>query len=202
VRIYSDEDLEWTYRNKNFKLNDFDNRVVNYKFGPPKELARALNKLDQGNELKDLNRVMLEFDDPRIMELAYYCIVHNFNIVAVKNKHNNETKHNEPPVIHINVAQEDGWIFEIQMVLKLILLIKKEQHFFYDLTRADAPLAVAKPLFHKVGALREAKDKDELIAILVKENRERKIENIELRSDNISLRAKLKMRENRRKTDF
>jgi hypothetical protein len=43
--------------------------------------------------------------------------------------------------------QFDGWVAEIQLLFKDILEIKKELHNFYDVTRAEGPLVVAKPVF-------------------------------------------------------
>ncbi|GMH50679.1 hypothetical protein TrLO_g9557 [Triparma laevis f. longispina] len=65
---------------------------------------------------------------------------------ASKNKYLQET-FKEPPNLHMNLDIKDGWLCEVQMLFRDILLIKKELHKFYDVNRADGPFVVAGRLF-------------------------------------------------------
>ncbi|GMH76917.1 hypothetical protein TrLO_g9976 [Triparma laevis f. longispina] len=139
------------YRNDKFVL-DTNNpgQVVRERFGPLKDEKRGKTKLKTGKnkQLTDINRVTLEFEDPKILELAYRCIaaMPEFKICRVDNKL--ETERLEPPCIHLNIAiasqdeTEDGtppphdWICECQMYLRSILKIKTTSHTFYDVSRA------------------------------------------------------------------
>ena len=47
----------------------------------------------------------------------------------------------------MNLEIKDGWLCEVQMLFRDILLIKKELHKFYDVNRADGPFVVAGKLF-------------------------------------------------------
>jgi hypothetical protein len=137
------------YRNPEFLLDPAEPRkVVDERFGPPKGFERALAKMTSKSELKDLNRATLTFEDPRIMELAYYIIMMRFTVVQVKNKHNLET-FDQPPNIHMNISLDDGWICELQLIFKKCLTIKKELHNYYDISRAKDPLEIGSPPFQE-----------------------------------------------------
>ncbi|GMH84084.1 hypothetical protein TrST_g11232 [Triparma strigata] len=150
------KNLPW--RNPTFVLEPGNsNRVVRERFGPLKDEKRGRAKIKQGSELTDINRVTLEFEDPKILEFAFRCIVaSNFVIVCVKNKLN-ET--NQPPCIHLNVAVMSGqsgyehdWICEIQLYLRSILRIKTTSHIFYNVARAENEFAI-----------KDVQDKNEVI---------------------------------------
>ncbi|GMH84307.1 hypothetical protein TrVE_jg5925 [Triparma verrucosa] len=65
--------LPW--RNPTFVLEPGDGeRVVRERFGPLKDPIRATAKIKQGSELTDINRVTLEFEDPKVLELSFRCI--------------------------------------------------------------------------------------------------------------------------------
>jgi hypothetical protein len=148
--------LDWPMYNDKFKLDDIGG-VVNHRFGPPKSFERALVKLGEvdeeggGGSLKDLNRVTLEFADPRVMELMFFCIKSKFTVTAVKNKHNQESGFTQPPNLHVCVTLDNsnGWICEIQLIFKDNLLIKKELHHVYAIARANSSLDVAQPMFQE-----------------------------------------------------
>ncbi|GMH84097.1 hypothetical protein TrST_g11236 [Triparma strigata] len=137
------------FRNPTFVLEPGNrNRVVRERFGPLKDQIRATAKIKQGSELTDVNRVTLEFKDPKVLELAFRCIeaTRDYAIVCVKNKLN-ET--NQPPCIHLNVAVKSGqskyehdWICEIQMYLRSVLRIKTTSHIFYNVARAENEFAI------------------------------------------------------------
>ncbi|GMI01629.1 hypothetical protein TrLO_g11101 [Triparma laevis f. longispina] len=102
--------LTWPLHNADFKLNGdaSDGVVVNYRFGPPKFFKRSFVKMKNtatnGGSLKDLNRVTLEFSDPKIMELTFYAIKARFAVTVVKNKHRQEGELTQPPNIHLNIS--------------------------------------------------------------------------------------------------
>ncbi|GMI01555.1 hypothetical protein TrVE_jg12121 [Triparma verrucosa] len=137
------------FRNPTFVLEPGNrNRVVRERFGPLKDQIRATAKIKQGRELLDINRVTLEFEDPKVLELAFRCIeaTRDYALVCVKNKLN-ET--NQPPCIHLNVAVKSGqskyehdWICEIQMYLRSVLRIKTASHIFYNVARAENEFAI------------------------------------------------------------
>ncbi|GMI15416.1 hypothetical protein TrVE_jg5282 [Triparma verrucosa] len=129
-----------------FNLDLRTNQVVRAKFGPPKGFPRALEKMSQGKTLRDLNRVTFEFEDPLLMALCFEVLNKKYNIHGLKNKYLQET-FKEPPNLHMNLDIKDGWLCEVQMLFRDILLIKKELHKFYDVNRADGPFVVAGKLF-------------------------------------------------------
>ncbi|GMH74479.1 hypothetical protein TrST_g2270 [Triparma strigata] len=129
-----------------FHLDPLTNQVVRTKFGPPKGFPRALEKMTQGKTLRDLNRVTFEFEDPLLMALCFEVLNKKYNIYGLKNKYLQET-FKEPPNLHMNLDIKDGWLCEVQMLFRDILLIKKELHKFYDVNRADGPFVVAGKLF-------------------------------------------------------
>ncbi|GMH66315.1 hypothetical protein TrST_g8839 [Triparma strigata] len=129
-----------------FNLDLRTNKVVRAKFGPPKGFPRALEKMSQGKTLRDLNRVTFEFEDPLLMALCFEVLNKKYNIHGLKNKYLQET-FKEPPNLHMNLDIKDGWLCEVQMLFRDILLIKKELHKFYDVNRADGPFVVAGKLF-------------------------------------------------------
>lgn len=93
------EERALPFRNPNFVLElRGGNRVVREMFGPLKDEKRGTAKIKRGSELTDINRATLEFEDPKILELAFRCIeaTNDYQIVCVKNKLN-ET--NQPPCI-------------------------------------------------------------------------------------------------------
>ncbi|GMI04791.1 hypothetical protein TrVE_jg9402 [Triparma verrucosa] len=102
--------------------------------------------MSQGKNLRDLNRVTFEFEDPLLMALCFEVLNHKYNIHGLKNKYLQET-FKEPPNLHMNLDIKDGWLCEVQMLFRDILLIKKELHKFYDVNRADGPFVVAGKLF-------------------------------------------------------
>ncbi|GMH59914.1 hypothetical protein TrLO_g2183 [Triparma laevis f. longispina] len=63
------------FRNPTFVREPGDrNRVVLERFGPLKDEKRGTAKIKQGSELTDINRATLEFEDPKVLELAFKCI--------------------------------------------------------------------------------------------------------------------------------
>ncbi|GMH80148.1 hypothetical protein TrST_g12159 [Triparma strigata] len=100
----------------------------------------------QGKTLRDLNRVTFEFEDPLLMALCFEVLNKKYSIHGLKNKYLQET-FKEPPNLHMNLDIKDGWLCEVQMLFRDILLIKKELHKFYDVNRADGPFVVAGKLF-------------------------------------------------------
>ncbi|GMI13957.1 hypothetical protein TrLO_g7630 [Triparma laevis f. longispina] len=129
-----------------YNLDVNTDEVVRAKFGPPKGFPRALEKMKQGKTLRDLNRVTLEFEDPLLMALCFEVLNKKYNIHGLKNKYLQET-FKEPPNLHMNLDIKDGWLCEVQMLFRDILLVKKELHKFYDVNRADGPFVVAGKLF-------------------------------------------------------
>ncbi|GMH97403.1 hypothetical protein TrST_g6367, partial [Triparma strigata] len=136
------------FRNDLFVLQPDDRtKVVQERFGPIKDEKRARTKISSGRPLLDINRVTLEFEDPKILELAFECIktTPDFQIVCVKNKFNEV---DQPPCIHLNVAVKSGqgydhdWICEIQMYLRSILRIKTTSHVFYNVARANSEFEI------------------------------------------------------------
>ncbi|GMH92303.1 hypothetical protein TrVE_jg7551 [Triparma verrucosa] len=96
------------FRNPTFVLEPGNRKkVVRERFGPLKDEKRGRAKIKQGKELTDINRVTLEFEDPKVLELAFRCIeaTRAYALVCVKNKLN-ET--DQPPCIHLNVAVKSG----------------------------------------------------------------------------------------------
>jgi hypothetical protein len=137
------------------------------------------NKPVRGS-LTDINRVTLEFEDPKVMELAFRCIEasEDFEVTTIKNKLH-ET--NQPPCLHLNVGigkEDKKWICEIQLIFRSILLIKKKSHIFYDVIRAKNEIAIKDIVFEddekggKGEAARAEEDRAE---------RDRKIEELEAR---------------------
>ncbi|GMH92675.1 hypothetical protein TrVE_jg10882 [Triparma verrucosa] len=102
--------------------------------------------MSQGKTLRDLNRDTFEFEDPLLMALCFEVLNKKYNIHGLKNKYLQET-FKEPPNLHMNLDIKDGWLCEVQMLFRDILLIKKELHNFYDVNRADGPFVVAGKLF-------------------------------------------------------
>ncbi|GMI15710.1 hypothetical protein TrVE_jg3360 [Triparma verrucosa] len=102
--------------------------------------------MTQGKTLRDLNRVTFEFEDPLLMALCFEVLNKKYNIYGLKNKYLQET-FKEPPNLHMNLDIREGWLCEVQMLFRDILLIKKELHKFYDVNRADGPFVVAVKLF-------------------------------------------------------
>ncbi|GMI15844.1 hypothetical protein TrLO_g12077 [Triparma laevis f. longispina] len=129
-----------------FNLDHNIDEVVMVKFGPPKSFPRALEKMEQGKTLRDLNRVTFEFEGPLLMALCFEVLNKKSNIHGLKNKYLQET-FKEPPNLHMNLEIKDGWLCEVQMLFRDILLIKKELYKFYDVNRADAPFVVVGKLF-------------------------------------------------------
>ncbi|GMH64089.1 hypothetical protein TrST_g1144 [Triparma strigata] len=129
-----------------FHLDLRTNQVVKTQFGPAKGFPRALEKMTQGKTLRDLNRVTFEFEDPLLMALCFEVLNKKYNIYGLKNKYLQET-FKEPPNLHMNLDIREGWLCEVQMLFRDILLIKKELHKFYDVNRADGPFVVAGKLF-------------------------------------------------------
>ncbi|GMI02697.1 hypothetical protein TrLO_g6859 [Triparma laevis f. longispina] len=82
------------------------------------------------------------------------------NIHGLKNKYLQET-FKEPPNLHMNLDIKDGWLCEVQMLFRDILLIKKELHKFYDVSRADGPFVVAGKLFKSLSNPDDAKRDDD-----------------------------------------
>ncbi|GMH62543.1 hypothetical protein TrLO_g2984 [Triparma laevis f. longispina] len=142
-----------------FRLDSKDDEVVKAKFGPPKGFPRALEKMTQGKTLRDLNRVTFEFEDPLLMALCFEILNKKYNIYGLKNKYLQET-FKEPPNLHMNLDIKDGWLCEVQMLFRDVLLIKKELHKFYDVNRADGPFVVAGKLFKSL-ADPDAKQRNE-----------------------------------------
>ena len=132
-----------------FNLDLSTGEVVKAKFGPPKGFPRALEKMAQGKTLRDLNRVTFEFEDPLPMALCFEVLNKRYSIYGLKNKYLQET-FKEPPNLHMNLDIKDGWLCEVQMLFRDILLIKKELHKFYDINRADGPFVVAGRLFESL----------------------------------------------------
>ncbi|GMH81631.1 hypothetical protein TrVE_jg12561 [Triparma verrucosa] len=140
------------YRNDTFVLDKKNpDNVVRHKFGPLKDAKRGKQKLDAGKQLTDINRVTLEFEDPKMLELAYRCIEKGlckevgspkFEVCRVDNK---LEKTDQPACIHLNIAiasdnespDEFNWICECQMYLRSILRIKTTSHTFYNVKRAE-----------------------------------------------------------------
>ncbi|GMH50481.1 hypothetical protein TrLO_g8178 [Triparma laevis f. longispina] len=137
-----------------FELDSTTDEVVKTKFGPPKGFPRALEKMQQGKNLRDLNRVTFEFEDPLLMALCFEVLDKKYNIHGLKNKYLQEM-FKEPPNLHMNLDIRDGWLCEVQMLFRDILLIKKELHKFYDVNRADLPFTVAGRLFKSFDLERE-----------------------------------------------
>ena len=81
---------------------------------------------------------MFEFEDPLLMALYFEVLNKMYSIHGLKNKYPQET-FKEPPSLHMNLDIKDGWLCEVQMPLRDILLIKKELHKFYDVNRETAP---------------------------------------------------------------
>ncbi|GMH67191.1 hypothetical protein TrST_g14111 [Triparma strigata] len=189
-----------------FHLDPRTNQVVRTKFGPPKGFPRALEKMSQGKTLRDLNRVTFEFEDPLLMALCFEVLNKKYNIHGLKNKYLQET-FKEPPNLHMNLDIRDGWLCEVQMLFRDILLIKKELHKFYDVNRADGPFVVAGKLFKSLddpGEQQRDEDskyrsglqsggEDSLLTILkVKDS-----ENAAFRSENAALRSENERLKNR-----
>ncbi|GMH88147.1 hypothetical protein TL16_g11069 [Triparma laevis f. inornata] len=130
-----------------FRL-DSNMEVMKAKFGPPKGFTCALAKMSENTPktLRDLNCVTFEFEDPLLMALCFEVLNKKYNIYGLKNKYLQET-FKEPPNLHMNLEIKEGWLCEVQMLFRDILLIKKELHKFYDVNRADGPFVVAGKLF-------------------------------------------------------
>ena len=62
----------------------------------------------------------------------------------------------------MNLDIRDGWLCEVQMLFRDILLIKKELHKFFDVNRADGPFVVAGKLFKSL-EVPEEKPRAELL---------------------------------------
>lgn len=129
--------------------------LVNAKIGPPKELERAITKMQSGKSLKDLNRITYEVEDPYVMGILFGCLKSRFNVVGVKNKFvlvPGQTTYTEPPVLHMNIDM-DGWIVEVQMHFRDMLVVKAEQHQAYKVRRATSPIEIMAPIIvHKITA--------------------------------------------------
>ena len=121
-----------------------------------------------------------------------------YNIYGLKNKYLQET-FKEPPNLHMNLDIKDGWLCEVQMLFRDILLIKKELHKFYDVNRADGPFVVAGKLFKSLedpGEQQRDEDskyrsglqsggEDSLLTVL----KAKDSENAAFRSENAALRS-------------
>jgi hypothetical protein len=84
-------------------------------------------------------------EDPYVMAIVYEILCHKFKVVGVKNLFIGES--DSPPCLLLNIDFKDGWIVEVQLVLKNILLVKKEQHKVYKITRAKSFEDLLQPLF-------------------------------------------------------
>ena len=109
---------------------DYENPtlLVRGLFGPPKSFDRAMTKFRSGKNLKDLNRITLEVEDPYVMALLYSAIAKRFTIVGVINKNFpknvfGKVVFTQPPVLHLNV-EVDGWVCEIQCIFRDVFLVE------------------------------------------------------------------------------
>ncbi|GMH91874.1 hypothetical protein TL16_g12178 [Triparma laevis f. inornata] len=139
-----------------YNLDVNTDEVLRAKFGPAKGFPRALEKMKQGKTLRDLNRVTFEFEDPLLMAMCFEGLNKKYNIHGLNNKYLQEM-FKEPPNLHMNLDIKDGWLCEVQMLFRDILLVKKELHKFYDVNRADDPFVVAGKLFKSEKDGRERK---------------------------------------------
>ncbi|GMI09110.1 hypothetical protein TrLO_g6995 [Triparma laevis f. longispina] len=119
-----------------------------------KELQAEVFNLDVGSD----EIVKAKFGPPKGFPRAHEKT--KYNIYGLKNKYLQET-FKEPPNLHMNLEIKDGWLCEVQMLFRNILLIKKELHKFYDVNRADGPFVVAGKLFKSLADTDEKqRDKD------------------------------------------
>ena len=88
-----------------------------------------------------------EVEDPYIMRIIFEIFASPltpFEVCGVKNKFLTEEG---IPDLHLNLRFADGWIVEVQMLLRDILKIKKEAHTYYDVNRAKSPSEIMMPIF-------------------------------------------------------
>jgi hypothetical protein len=133
--LYTETGVE--LRPADFVLNRGAREIVRYRFGPEKDSERAKQKIAEGKFLKDLNRVTLEFEDPLVMALMYRSLEMSteWKILISKNKYA-QRRFLQPPDLHINLLMGCGWIVEVQLILRDVLLIKKELHHYYQIDRS------------------------------------------------------------------
>eukprot|EP00931_Biecheleriopsis_adriatica_P116235 TRINITY_DN91908_c0_g1_i1.p1 TRINITY_DN91908_c0_g1~~TRINITY_DN91908_c0_g1_i1.p1 ORF type:complete len:689 (+),score=130.56 TRINITY_DN91908_c0_g1_i1:100-2166(+) len=130
--------------------------------GPPKSLARALEK---GPEwLLDLNRFTIEVDSPAMMVLIYLLIVQlvearGGRITRFDNYHCQKgldefkwmggitnQQMDRPPCLHLNFAI-DSWTYEGMIIFSDFLRAKGRLHKFYDIARAKTFIEALEPVF-------------------------------------------------------
>lgn len=143
---------------------ELSDNLLRVTYGPPKALARALQK---GPEwLLDLNRCTVEADCYSVLVLAFLLVKNRIEqkggrITRFDNYHllqqpaaadfgvsggilNLDLK--RPPCLHLNYVM-DGWSFEVMFMLCDFVEIKHRLHKFYDVVRAKDISSLYAPVF-------------------------------------------------------
>lgn len=147
-----------------------EHTLIKPRFGPTKGYQRALAKEKEGIAksgddwigLRDLNRVMFEFEDPLMLTLVYQALLKKYTVSGLKNKFEwiyTET-YEQPPDIHMNLDLSDGWLVEVQLMFSSVLTIKKELHKFYDIVRAKEQVTILSPVFDEAMTIEKIKDEE------------------------------------------
>lgn len=142
--------------------------LVQVRFGPPKALARALQKGSKW--LLDLNRCTFLVDSFTTMVFVFLLFrkrveakggritrFDNFHLVKddlardfSKSGGLLNSTLKRPPCLHINFEVK-GWTFEVMFLLSDFALVKDQLHKFYDITRAKSLVDLLPPVFPPQG---------------------------------------------------
>ena len=105
------------------------------KFGPRKSFERAIEK--ELNDLNDLNRVTVEFQNTLALALYYFALCKRFKVVGMKNWFVQPGGFKRPPCVHMRLDWNgSGYLVEVMLMLTAFIEIKKAQHKVYEMTRA------------------------------------------------------------------
>merc|ERR1712232_242044 len=144
------------------KQLELGKELVKYHEGPPKALARALEKGPR--YLLDLNRFTIQVDSPAIMVLTFLLLQkliedNGGRITRFDNYHLHldskqfqhlggvlNTEMDRPPCLHLNFVLDD-WSFEGMFIFSDFLALKHRLHKFYDISRSKHFYSALAPVF-------------------------------------------------------
>merc|ERR1712232_197210 len=144
------------------KQLELGKELVKYHEGPPKALARALEKGPR--YLLDLNRFTIQVDSPAIMVLTFLLLQkliedNGGRITRFDNYHlhpdSKQFQHlggvlnaemDRPPCLHLNFVI-DEWSFGGMFIFSDFLSLKHRLHKFYDISRSKHFYSALAPVF-------------------------------------------------------
>ncbi|GMI01709.1 hypothetical protein TrVE_jg7176 [Triparma verrucosa] len=125
------------YRSENFKL-DGTPLLVRTIFMDAKLLPEALASAKGEAKFRDMNSMVMEFEDPLAMALCYECLVKRCGVVGVVNQYNKKT-FSDPPELKVYIDIDGGWLGEVGLVFRDVWSIKKEHLVVADARKANGP---------------------------------------------------------------